>query len=185
MPIITLDELKGMRKKAGLTQEELADKSGFSQSLIARIEAQDINPGLSTVNRIYDTIKNEEGASIRARVIMTRNVSTIGKNEPVKKAIDIMKKNKISHLPVIEKNKVVGSVTDDGLIAKLNKQKDREAFKRNRVGAVMEDAFPEITEDSDVSTISLLLEKHPALIVKKNKRIKGIVCSSDLFDAIV
>ncbi len=185
MPVVTLDELKRMRKKAGITQQELALKSGFSQSMIARIEAQDINPTLSTVNRIYDTIRNEENAGIMVKAIMTRGVLGIGRNEPVKKAIELMKKHKISQLPVLEKNSIIGSITDNGIIAKLNRQKDKEAFKAWKVEQVMEPAFTEVSEETGINTISALLEKHPALIVKKNKRITGIICSSDLFDAVV
>lgn len=185
MPVVTLDELKMMRKKAGLTQQELALKSGVSQSMIARIESQDINPTLATVNRIYDTIRNEESAGLLVKSIMTRGVVGIGRHEPVKKAIEIMKKHKISQLPVLEKNDVVGSITDDGIIAKLNRQKDKEAFKALRVEQVMEPAFPEVSEETGINTIATLLEKHPALIVKKSNRITGIICSSDLFDAVV
>jgi len=33
----TLEEIKKLRKKLGLTQQELAEESGVSQSLIAKI----------------------------------------------------------------------------------------------------------------------------------------------------
>ena len=185
MPVITLEELKCRRKRAGITQEELAIRSGFSQSLIARIESEDVNPSLSTVNRIYDTIRNKQEESSVAKTIMTGRVISIGKNESVKKAIDMMRKNKISQLPVVEKNMVIGSITDKGLIAKLNREKDKEGFKGRKVVSVMEKAFPEVKEDADIASITELLEKHPTIIVKKNKRMVGMICSSDLFDLII
>jgi transcriptional regulator with XRE-family HTH domain len=41
--------LKNARKKRGLTQEDLADKSGLALSQIARIETGQLNTTVSTV----------------------------------------------------------------------------------------------------------------------------------------
>ena len=45
-------ELRSLRKKANLTQKELAMKAGISQALIARIEAGDVDPRVSTLRKI-------------------------------------------------------------------------------------------------------------------------------------
>ena len=41
--------LKKVRKKLGVTQEELSNKSGLTLSQIARIETIRVNPSLSTI----------------------------------------------------------------------------------------------------------------------------------------
>ena len=51
------EEIKALRKKAKLTQQELAEKAGVSQSLIARIESGTVNPRLSTLIRIMKALE--------------------------------------------------------------------------------------------------------------------------------
>ncbi|MHA1431033.1 MAG: helix-turn-helix domain-containing protein, partial [Candidatus Freyarchaeota archaeon] len=50
----TPEDIKRLRKKVGLTQTELAEKAGVSQSLIARIESGSVDPRLSTLQRILN-----------------------------------------------------------------------------------------------------------------------------------
>ncbi len=52
-----LSEIKHLRKKFGLTQSQLAKLSGVSQSLIAKIEADRIDPTFSKAQKIFEAIK--------------------------------------------------------------------------------------------------------------------------------
>lgn len=56
----TPKEFRHLRKKAGLTQKRLAQESGVSQSLIARIEKGDIDTRMSTAERILSVIHDAE-----------------------------------------------------------------------------------------------------------------------------
>ncbi len=60
-----MDDLIALRKKRGLRQEDLADYLGCSQSAIARIEAADRDPHLSTLRRYALAIK----AAVRHEVV--------------------------------------------------------------------------------------------------------------------
>lgn len=51
------DRLKDVRKKAGLTQEELANESGISAGTIQRYELGTRNPKKDTVAKIADALK--------------------------------------------------------------------------------------------------------------------------------
>ena len=53
-------ELQELRKKVGLTQAELADSVGISQSLVARIEKGQVNPSISTLKRILKVIEKQK-----------------------------------------------------------------------------------------------------------------------------
>ena len=55
-----LIELRRMRKIIGLTQAELAQRVGISQSMIAKIESGALNPSYSVVRRIYHTLYSIE-----------------------------------------------------------------------------------------------------------------------------
>ncbi|TRO55262.1 helix-turn-helix domain-containing protein, partial [Candidatus Bathyarchaeota archaeon] len=50
-------ELQELRKQVGLTQSELAERVGISQSLVARIEKGQVNPSVSTLKRILNVIE--------------------------------------------------------------------------------------------------------------------------------
>ncbi|MFX1490957.1 MAG: helix-turn-helix domain-containing protein, partial [Promethearchaeota archaeon] len=53
-------ELQELRKKVGLTQSELAERVGISQSLVARIEKGQVNPSVSTLKRILVEIESQQ-----------------------------------------------------------------------------------------------------------------------------
>ena len=44
------------RSKAGLTQQELADKTGISQPDISKLESGNANPSLNTLRRLADAM---------------------------------------------------------------------------------------------------------------------------------
>lgn len=46
-----LDSLVALRKKAGISQDEVANRMGVSQSAISQFEHYDANPTLSTIRR--------------------------------------------------------------------------------------------------------------------------------------
>ncbi|MGP1910659.1 helix-turn-helix domain-containing protein [Metabacillus sp. JX24] len=66
-----VDEIRDAREELGLTQRDLADKTGLKQSAIARMESGGAIPRLDTVLRValalglkFKLIKDEESASI-------------------------------------------------------------------------------------------------------------------------
>ncbi|MHA1835992.1 MAG: helix-turn-helix domain-containing protein, partial [Candidatus Odinarchaeia archaeon] len=126
--IPTGDDVKRLRKKAGLTQTELAKKANLSQSLIARIESDSVDPRLSTVRKIFDAI--EETLKLKKTVkdiLKFKNkerkklppVISVSPKQKVSDAINLMKKHGVSQLPVIENGRAVGSVYEDILLEKV------------------------------------------------------------------
>lgn len=51
-------EIRRERMNVGLTQSQLAEEAGVSQAMVARIEGQDVDPCLSTVQDIAETLDN-------------------------------------------------------------------------------------------------------------------------------
>jgi transcriptional regulator with XRE-family HTH domain len=51
--------IRGARRDAGLTQAELADRLSTTQSAIARLEANDANPRVSTLARALEACDRE------------------------------------------------------------------------------------------------------------------------------
>jgi transcriptional regulator with XRE-family HTH domain len=46
------DHLRNARYRAGLTQQELADKAGVTQTTVARIERDAVQPEITTIRRL-------------------------------------------------------------------------------------------------------------------------------------
>jgi transcriptional regulator with XRE-family HTH domain len=50
------ENLKRARFRAGLTQQELADKAGTTQTTVARIERDAVEPEITTIRKLAATL---------------------------------------------------------------------------------------------------------------------------------
>ncbi|KON30670.1 hypothetical protein AC480_00610 [miscellaneous Crenarchaeota group archaeon SMTZ1-55] len=179
--IISAEDLRRLRKRYGVTQKELALKSGVSQSLISRIENKNIDPRLSTIRKILEAIIFLQKKDKTAKDVMHGPVITINAIDSVQKAIDLMKKHAISQIPVLKGNKIIGSIRESTLINRFSKSKNTETFFSSSVYNIMDEPFitvePNITIES---VVDLLLEGHPAILVIDQKDIVGIITKIDV-----
>ena len=109
----TLEEIKEIRKKFGLTQGDLAKRANVSQSLIAKIEAGRIDPTYTKVKQIFaalDTLSKK--VEVKADELMNDKIISVAPNDQVKEAITKMRKYNISQMPVIEEHKSIGIVSE-------------------------------------------------------------------------
>lgn len=175
--IITGSLLKKMRLEAGLTQSELARLVGVSQAHIAKIENEKVDPRLSTVNKILQILTSKRGR--KCGEIMTREVITTTPKEKIKKVSEIMVKYGISQIPIIDKGRVVGMVTEEGIVRNLSPNIAEEPVEK-----IMEPPLPTVSEDTDISMIKPLLEIHPGVLVMRKGELVGIITRSDLLKVI-
>ena len=179
--LITPEELRNLRRRFRLTQKELAQKAGVSQSLIARIENKTVDPRLSTVRRIFNAITSIQQERKKAKDVMHSPVVAIGAMDTIKNAISIMKKFAISQLPVLRENKIIGSIQESTLLDKLVNNKDSDRFFSNSVYNIMEKSFPIVDPDADVNyVVNILARENSAVLVIDNKKIVGIITKIDL-----
>jgi predicted transcriptional regulator len=179
--LITPEELRNLRRRFRLTQKELAQKAGVSQSLIARIENKTVDPRLSTVRRIFNAITSIQKERKKAKDVMHSPVVTIGAMDTIKNAISIMKKFAISQLPVLRENKIIGSIQESTLLDKLVNSKDSDRFFSNSIYNIMEKSFPIVDPDADVNyVVNILARENSAVLVIDNKKIVGIITKIDL-----
>src|SRR4051812_28694789 len=61
----TIGELADHRRAAGLSQTELAARMGTSQSTIARLEAGEVDPRMSTLERYAEALGGRLDVSLR------------------------------------------------------------------------------------------------------------------------
>jgi predicted transcriptional regulator len=175
-----LRELKQIRKNLGLSQSELAKLAGVSQSLIAKIESNRLDPAYSKVKQIVQAITNlKKGKEITAKDIMHRRVIGVEREDDVRKAIELMKKHEISQLPVFEGTHPVGVVTETAILDCLMKKRGDY-----RVEEVMLDTPPIVSKNSSIDVISNLLKYFPIVLVSEDGNVVGVITKSDFIRKI-
>jgi len=175
--MITGSLIKKMRIDAGLTQKRLAEIAGVSQAHVAKIEQGNVDPRLSTVNRIMRVLT--EGKQKKCGDIMTKGVLFAKPNDNILKISDAMMRHAISQMPLISGSKIIGTITEETIIKNL-----RSNLAEERAKNVMEKALPIVQEETSIDIVRSLLEKNQGVMVAKGKEILGIITRSDLLKTI-
>ena len=129
------------------------------------------------------------------RDYMTKAPITINKKTPVFEALEIMKKYKIRQLPVVSEGKLVGMVTEKGLLTVspstatslsvfelnylLSKMTVSESFVKN---------LQTVTPDATLEAAALLMRENrvgSAPVVDEEGNLVGIITVIDVFDALI
>jgi len=176
----TAKEFRYLRKKAGLTQKDVAKASGMSQSLIARIEAGDIDTKISTAQKILDVIA--EAAPKKSKVltledVMASPVEYCKAGDTIKKVAYTMESKGISQLPVMEAGKPIGSVTDTVVVEVLAKKGARASIRKIR--DIMDPPFPVLDVDEPLEKAVDLLTDNSAILISRGPHVAGIMTKAD------
>lgn len=175
--LVTGTTLKKLRIEAGLTQRKLAELVGVSQAHIAKIEQRKVDPRLSTVNKILQVLT--EGKERRCKDIMTKGVLFAKPDDVVLKVSEVMVRHAISQVPVMNRNVIVGTVTEENIIRNLSSSTANEKVKK-----IMNPPLPIVSEDTEIDAIRLLLKKNQGILVARGRKVIGIITRSDLLKTI-
>jgi acetoin utilization protein AcuB len=124
------------------------------------------------------------------RDIMTTNVVSIPSTTSLADARRIMDVHRVKHLPVIDKEKLVGMVTLNALdkagpsaITAFSKQELNYLLSRLTVKEIMSRDLVTISPDASVEEAVALarLNKSRSLLAIENSRLVGIVTTNDFF----
>jgi len=107
---------------------------------------------------------------------------TINSDEPISKAIDLLKKFDISQIPITKNEQIVGSVNDDHLFTSLMAKPE---LRNMPVTNIMQPPFPLVENKADITTIAELINKqNSAVLTKDNEGELHIITKHDIIDSI-
>ena len=181
-------ELQELRKKVGLTQAELANSVGISQSLVACIEKGQVNPSISTLKRILDVIeKQQQVHSTVGDLLKWKGQSSklnpliwVAPKDTVRRAVILMRRHGISQLPVIKGNSSVGSISEGSIFRQLMSMESQKVFGLS-VQEIMDAPFPTISiKESLESALSEIAAGVEAILVLDDNRPVGIITKIDI-----
>jgi predicted transcriptional regulator len=181
---VELSELKRMRKRLGITQEQLAEKAGVSQAYIAKLETGQADPKLSTYQKIVDSLKSMEEGVKRACDVMIYPIISIDANDYVENAIRLMSRNDISQMPATRRGRIVGCVIEKSLIKKVDVRK-MEKFRTMRVYEVMDDPLPTVSKNESLESVFSLLKENNVVVVEEVGKPVGIISRSDILGLLM
>jgi acetoin utilization protein AcuB len=125
---------------------------------------------------------------------MSRAPITIDKDTPVYKALGIMKNNRIRHLPVVLKGKLLGMVTEKNLFYLApSPATSLSIFEINTLMAEITVAeamkkIPTVTPDTTIEEAALLMRDQMTNgipVVEEGDVLVGIITESDIFNALI
>lgn len=180
-----LGEIEKRRRKVGLTQTQLARLAGVSQSLIAKIESGRANPAYSVVKSIFTVLdEHERREELNARDLMTRSIIGARKTDAVEKAAKLMRSHNVSQLPIMDGERVVGSISESLLAGRMAEEKDLARLSKQPVSEMMAEPFPVVDENVPVSALTPLLMHSDAVVVSRKGKPTGIITKADLLKAV-
>ena len=107
---------------------------------------------------------------------------SIGPDQTLSEAISLMKKNDIDQLPVLDQEKVVGSISESGLFSFLLENQDS---KNAPVSAIMEKPFPVVSPATTIERLSTFITKENAAVLSHDKAGKlHIITKQDIIQIL-
>ena len=183
MELPDLANIAKFRKKLNWTQKKLAENTGISQSMIAKIESGKKKPSFETAQAIFKILSHSINKQLKnsensAKKFATFPIVTLKPGDIVEIAI-LKMGEQYDQLPVVEDGTCVGCVTSK-LLLKSSLIENRESFLKRPIQEIMEDALPTIDENSHLSSVDQILQIFPAILTVCVGKISGIITRSDL-----
>lgn len=131
---------------------------------------------------------------MRVRDIMTTKVITVSSNTTIGKADELLSKHKIRRLPVVDKEKLVGVISKDGILnastlytTPIAPWKMAHYFFGRKVRELMSKKLVTAAPDMTVTSAAYLAQKEKVgcLPVMDNDKLVGIVTTNDFFYKIL
>ncbi|MFZ0510496.1 MAG: CBS domain-containing protein [Candidatus Nitrosopolaris sp.] len=175
-----LEYIKQARGRLGLTQRKLAGLTGISTSMINQIESGRCKPSYETARKIFELLSSFEGqSSMKAGDICSRRLISVQKNDTLRVAIDRMRINSISQIPVFDDSRVVGIVSEDGLAKHMVEKAEKEGARNMTISMIMEPPPPLVDLSTPAKALVPLVRFSKCVLVSEKGGVVGIITLTD------
>ncbi len=174
-----ISEIRKRRLALGVSLRELARAVGRSDATLSRIERGRIRPSYELVQAIMGYLEALEGHAapkLTVGEIMNRSLVTIDSAASLTTAAQRLESGAFSQLPVVDGGRVVGAVSESGLLRALGDP----GSKRARVRDILESAYPIVDEGFPAEMLPALFGRYPAVLVARKGELVGIATKADL-----
>jgi predicted transcriptional regulator len=182
--IIEPRQLKKIRTQLGYTQAALAKAAGVSQSIIAKVEAGDVDPTFSTLSAISRALRETTTkAGKKAADVMSSPVVGVQEGDKIRRCAELMKKRGFSQLPVFSGERIVGTITDSHIVTLLSEAQDPSKPLDDKVGDHVLPIFAVVGRDTPVEALFSLFRYLPVVLVETGNKVEGIITKIDLLSS--
>ena len=174
-----LEYIKQARIRLSITQRKLALLTGISTSMINHIESGRCKPSYETARKIFEILSSLEGqSSMKAGDICSRKLISVQTHETLHAAINKMRSNSISQIPVFDGSRVVGILSEDAL-AKSMVEKDEKKLRNIMIMIIMEPPPPVVDLSTPAKALVPLVRFAKCVLVSEKGDVIGIITVTD------
>ena len=124
---------------------------------------------------------------LQAQDVMTENPITVSPWDPLTTAWEIMHRNDIRHLPVVDKDKVCGIISDRDILCELNPIENICKIANNEVEFAMNPRVVTVDNETPLPQLADLMLKHrihSLVVIDDQRRPLGIVTDYDILEQV-
>ena len=135
--------IRQQRVLLDMTQTELAKEAGVSQSLVAKLERGRLNPSYESVRSILEALERHHRVQEpTAAELMHKDPLAATPGERMSDVLARMKQHGISQLPVLDRKRPVGQVSEAVVLQRMEHGLSLDELKALRVREVMGPPMP-------------------------------------------
>ncbi len=125
---------------------------------------------------------------------MSQNLITVTPDAKINEVLDLMKKNKINQIPVLENKKLIGLITRRDIAAalpspatSLSVYEVNYLISKATIADVMQTTVPTIAPKAQLeAAIKMMRDQNiSVLLVADQDQVEGIITKNDIFDAFL
>jgi len=129
-------------------------------------------------NRLLEPARVSAGDVVRGKAQgAPPELISVAPETPVRQALGFITGNNVSQVPVVAEGDCVGHLAESTLMARVL---ENTAVLEKSVQHVMDAPLPVVDGHVDLPTVTRLLSKNPAVLVRRNGKLDGIVTRFDV-----
>jgi cystathionine beta-synthase len=133
-------------------------------------------------NHLLDPAVTRVADVVAGKGRILRGLLKVSADEPLRRALALVQQHDVTQIPVFEGDKVVGTVVDNEILKRVLAD---SASLDQPVRALMAEPLPIVDSDEPVDHVTqLLASRNPAVLVRENGAITGILTRFDMLQFI-